>query len=122
LRDPYRNYNKMTVSGLGKLAPRINWTDYIKNTGIKNLDSVIVGQPEFYTALNNEIQATSIEDWKNYLRFHLIQSFSGYLDSATFNNAFTYVQNLSGAKEPRPRWKRVLDAEEGAIGEALGQL
>lgn len=29
---------------------------------------------------------------------------------------------MSGAKSPRPRWKRVIDAEQGAMGEALGQL
>ncbi len=122
LRDPYKNYNKMDMQGLSKLASNINWNDFSKNMGIKKLDSVIVGQPEFYTALNKEIKSTNISDWKNYLQFHLIQSYSGYLDSVSFNNAFTYVQTLSGAKEPRPRWKRVLDAEEGAMGEALGQL
>ncbi len=122
LRDPYKNYNKMNTGELGKLVSNINWNNFAKNIGISKLDSVIVGQPEFYTALNNEITKTNINDWKNYLQFHLIQSYSGFLDSVSFNNAFTYVQSLSGAKEPRPRWKRVLDAEENAIGEALGQL
>jgi len=122
LRDPYKNYNKMNVADLTKLATNINWNDFTKNIGISKLDSVIVGQPEFYSALNHEIKSTNIAVWKNYLQFHLIQSYSGYLDSTSFNNAFTYAQNLSGAKEPRPRWKRVLDAEEGAMGEALGQL
>jgi putative endopeptidase len=122
LRDPYKNYHKMNVADLTRLATNINWDEFTKNIGIKKLDSAIVGQPEFYTALNNEIRSTNIADWKNYLQFHLIQSYSGYLDSTSFNNAFTYARNLSGAKEPRPRWKRVLDAEEGAMGEALGQL
>lgn len=122
LRDPYKNYNKMTITGLSSLAPNVNWADYIKNIGITKLDSVIVGQPEFYTAFSNEIKSTPIEDWKNYVRFHLVQSYAGYLDKASFTNAFEYRRSLSGAKEPRPRWKRVLDAEEGAMGEALGQL
>ncbi len=122
LRDPYKNYNKMNVQDLSKLASNINWNNFMKNVGITNLDSVIVGQPEFYTTLNNEIKSTNINDWKNYLQFHLIQSYNGYLDSVSFNNAFTYAQNLNGAKEPRPRWKRVLDAEENSMGEALGQL
>ncbi len=122
LRDPYKNYNKMDVQHLSRLASNINWNDFMKEVGITKLDSVIVGQPEFYTALNNEIKSTSINDWKSYLQFHLVQSYSGFLDSVSFNNAFTYTQNLSGAKEPRPRWKRVLDAEENSMGEALGQL
>jgi putative endopeptidase len=122
LRDPYKNYNKMSVSGLSKLAPNINWKAYTKEIGIIKLDSVIVGQPEFYTALNNELRTASLDDWKSYLQFHLIQSYSSYLDSTSYDNAFTYSQSLSGAKEPRPRWKRVLDAEQSSMGEALGQL
>ena len=122
LRDPYKNYNKMNLPGINKLAVNINWSDYTRNIGITKIDSVIVGQPEFYTALSNQIKATGIEDWKNYLRFHLILSYAGFLDKASFDNFFEYRKSLSGAKEPRPRWKRVLDAEEAAIGEALGQL
>jgi len=112
----------MNVAGLQKLSSNIDWNNYLKITGITKLDSVIVGQPEFYTALNNEIRSTSIDDWKNYFRFHLIRSSAAYLDSVTFNNAFEYRKTLTGAAKPRPRWKRVLDSEEGAMGEALGQL
>lgn len=122
LRDPYKNYNKMSVEALAKIAPAINWNDFITITGIKKLDSVIVGQPEFYTTLSNQFQSTSIDDWKNYLRFHLVQSYAGYLDRTSVDNAFEYYKTLTGATEQRPRWKRVLDAEEDAMGEALGQL
>ena len=122
LRDPYKNYNKMDLGSLNKMTVNINWNDYTKNIGITKLDSVIVGQPEFYTALSNELKATGVDGWKNYLRFHLLQSYSGFMDKASFDNFFEYRKSLSGAKEPRPRWKRVLDAEEGAMGEALGQL
>ena len=122
LRDPYKNYNKMDLGSLNKMTANINWNDYTKNIGITKLDSVIVGQPEFYTALSNELKATGVDGWKNYLRFHLLQSYSGFMDKASFDNFFEYRKSLSGAKEPRPRWKRVLDAEEGAMGEALGQL
>lgn len=122
LRDPYKNYNKMSLGQLGALTPLINWNDFTKNMGILKLDSVVVGQPEFYTALNNELKSTQLESWKSYLKFHLVASSAPYLDSVTFNNFFTYRKTLSGANEPRPRWKRALDAEENAIGEALGQL
>ncbi len=112
----------MDLAGINKLAANINWNDFTKNIGIPKIDSVIVGQPEFYAALSQELKTTSIEDWKNYLRFHLVMSSAGFLDKASFNNYFEYRRSLTGAKEPRPRWKRVLDAEEGAMGEALGQL
>ncbi len=122
LRDPYKNYNKMDLTGLNKLTANINWNDFTKNIGISKIDSVIVGQPEFYSALSDEIKNTGINDWKNYLRFHLVQSYATYMDKVSFDNYFEYRKSLSGAKEPRPRWKRILDAEEAAMGEALGQL
>jgi len=122
LRDPYKNYNKMTVAALEKLCPNFDWPVYLKNIGIDKLDSVIVGQPEFFATLNTELKATSLDDWKNYLQAHLVMSTAPYLDSQTFMNLFNYRKTLSGASAPRVRWKRVLDAEEGAIGEALGQL
>jgi putative endopeptidase len=38
LRDPYKNYNKMDLTGLNKMAGNINWADFIKNTGITKID------------------------------------------------------------------------------------
>lgn len=122
LRDPYKNYNKMSVGALQALTPNFNWNDFLTTSGIKNLDSVIVGQPEFYAALNAELKATDLDTWKNYMRYNYVADFAAYLDKKTFTDKFDYSKTLSGATEPRPRWKRVLDAEENAIGEALGQL
>jgi putative endopeptidase len=122
LRDPYKNYNKMSIASLQTLSPNINWPSYLKELGINKLDSAIIGQPEFYSALNTELKSANINDWKNYLRFHLITSSASFLDSTTYNNLFEYRKTLSGASTPRPRWKRVLDVEQSAIGEALGQL
>ena len=122
LRDPYKNYNKMSVGSLEKMSPSFPWSVYLDSLGIGKLDSVIVGQPEFITAFNKELTATPLNDWKNYLRFHLVRRNAAYLDSASFMNNFRYVQTVRGSKEPKPRWKRVLDTQEAVMGEALGQL
>ncbi|MHA4811155.1 M13 family metallopeptidase [Flavitalea flava] len=122
LRDPNTNYHKMSMADLQKLSPSVSWQSWIKNMGITHLDSLIVRQPEFFTSLNEEITRTPLQDWKNYLTFHVIREAAPYLDQKTFNNRFLYIQTLSGVKVPRPRWKRVLDAQENAMGEAMGQL
>jgi putative endopeptidase len=122
LRDPNKNYNKITLTSLQKRSPRISWTGWLKNSDISPIDSLIIRQPEFYTALNTELSTTSPEDWKSYLQFHLVQSAAPYLDQQTYANYFAYRRSLTGTAIPRPRWKRVLDAEERAMGEALGQL
>jgi putative endopeptidase len=122
LRNPYANYHKMSLASLNRMTPNINWTLFLKKVGISTLDSVIVGQPEFFIALNNEFKAVPLEEWKEYMRAHLVMGSAPYLDSVTSNHLFEYRKSLSGAAKQRERWKQVLDAEENAIGEALGQL
>jgi putative endopeptidase len=122
LRDPYRNYNKMAITELGTLSKNVDWTKFLNITGIKNIDSVIVGQPEFFSTLDNLLQTTPIETWKADLKFSLISDFSGSLPDAYGQEAFNFFKLLSGAKERRPRWKRVIQAEENSMGEMLGQL
>ena len=122
LRDPERNYNKMSVDKLNELANNLQWPTYLKKIGANQINDVIVGQPEFYSALNHELSSTPLDVWKNYLRFHLLRASAPYMDTLTFNNYFEYRKTLTGASEKRPRWKDVLDAEERAMGEALGQL
>jgi putative endopeptidase len=122
LRDPIKNYNKITRGSLQHLSPSIDWDEWLKNINAGPLDSFIVRQPEFYTALNTELAKTPLADWKSYLQAHLLMNAAPFLDQKTFATYFQYRKTLTGAAIPRPRWKRVLDAEEGAMGEALGQL
>jgi putative endopeptidase len=122
LRDPNANYHKMSTAALQNLTPLISWRDWLKTSGIGHIDSVIVGQPEFMRALNTELGNTPIGDWKSYLQARLVQNAAPFLDRTTYADYFAFRQSLSGVSVPRPRWKRVLDAEERAMGEALGQL
>jgi putative endopeptidase len=123
LRDPYKNYNKMTLANLTTLAKTFDFEKYAAALGVENVqDSIIVGQPEFFTALGKAFAATNLATWKNYIKLKMVVSSASYLDDKTFMNFFNYRKVLTGATAPRPRWKRVLDAEEGAMGELLGQL
>ncbi len=122
LRDPHANYNKMAIGDLHKIAADIDWTNYLAVTGIKNIDSVIVGQPEFFNALNNSLKTVPLTDWKSYVKFNLIHDFAGALPDTFGRAAFQFQRLFSGAKERRPRWKRVIQSEENVMGEMLGQL
>jgi putative endopeptidase len=123
LRDPYANYHKMAITDLKKVSPGIDWAATIATIGVKHVDSVIVGQPEFLKGLDQVISTEEMETLKDYLTFHLVQSFASSLSTPFVNANFDfYGKTINGAKQLRPRWKRTLDAEEEAIGEALGQL
>ena len=122
LRDPYKNYNKMAITDLGKMAGNVDWVSYLKNTGVQKVDSVIVGQPEFFNALNDALTKTPISDWKQYVKFNLISDMAAVLPDAYGVAAFNFGKLFSGAKVRKPRWKRAIQMEEDAMGEMLGQL
>ncbi|NSL89215.1 M13 family metallopeptidase [Chitinophaga sp. Mgbs1] len=124
LRDPEANYHKMPVTELNKIAGNIDWSNFIRQQGITaHADTIIVGQPEFYTALSNAIKSQPLETWKNYLKWQLIASSAqGLSDEIATADFEFYGKLMKGQEKQKPRWKRVLETEEGAMGEALGQL
>ena len=123
LRDPESNYHKMTLDGVAKLTPTIHWKDYLAEGKITGIDTVIVGQPEFFQQLEKSLKSRSLDQWKTYVRWHLATAFAeqagGKYDAENFH---FYGTVLNGTAEQRPRWKRMLDQEEGYLGDALGQL
>ncbi len=123
LRDPYANYNKMSVDELQKITPSIDWKLMLNEMGAGKVDSVIVGQPEFYHQLNSAINKFSLSQWKAYLKFHFVENFANTLSSKIDKEYFHFRGTvISGIKEQRPRWKRIEDATENAMGELLGQI
>jgi len=122
LRDPYANYHKIAITDLKKLSSSIDWEKFLKDIGVTKIDSVIVGQPEFFKSLDASLQSTSIDDLKDYLTYRLVNSFSNALPEKYGLEAFQYGQLFSGAKERKPRWKRVVQSEQSAMGELLGQI
>jgi putative endopeptidase len=123
LRDPYANYNKMAIADFTKMTPSFNWSELMKTMNIAGVDTVIIGQPEFYKQVEKSISTVSIDDWKTYLRWNLVNAFASEL-SSKFNdqNFHFYGTVMTGTTTQRPRWKRILDEEENFLGDALGQL
>lgn len=123
LRDPYKNYNKMAVTSLNKSTPSINWAETLSLLGLKNIDSVVVGQPEFFTQLEISIKKISISDWKTYLKWTLINNYANAMNkSIEEQNFYFYSTVLDGIKEQKPRWKRIVGITDGSLGELIGQI
>jgi len=123
LRDPQANYNPRSLAELGALTPSVRWREYLEIQNIRGLDSVVVGQPEFFEQVERSLASRPSGEWKTYLRWHLASTFAddagGAFDAENFRFFGTI---LNGTPVQRPRWKRVLDATEGYLGDALGQL
>ena len=123
LRDPYANYHKMSVAQLDQLTPGLRWRSWLTQLDAAKVDTVIVGQPAYYQTVGQLLQKTPLADWRDYLRWHLVSEFAGQLSQPIDQEHFHFYNTiLRGQKEQRPRWKRVLDTEEDAMGEMLGQL
>ncbi|HEX4641022.1 MAG TPA: M13-type metalloendopeptidase [Chthoniobacterales bacterium] len=123
LRDPQKNYNKMKVAELQTAMPDFNWSDYFKEIKLSNPGDVNVGQPDFFKAANEVFKTTAVEDWKPYLRWHLIREMASMLSADFVNENFRFYEaTLRGTKQIKPRWKRVVTKEDEEIGQALGKL
>ena len=124
LRDPVKAYNKITLDKLPKLAPGFDWTTWLKDTGIAGkVDYVIVSQPSFISGADKLLARTPLSTWKAWFQWQVIHASAPYLskDFALENFAF-YGTVLSDIKEQQPRWKRAVNATDGALGESLGKL
>jgi putative endopeptidase len=123
LRDPIKNYNKMGVRQLQDLTPDWNWSDYFKTIDLVEPGDVNVRQPEFFKAANDLFKSTSLDDWKAYLRWHLINATAPDLSKDFVDEDFNFKERtLRGTQQIKPRWKRVILSEDDDIGEALGKL
>jgi putative endopeptidase len=123
LRDPIKNYNKLSLAQFNKLTPEINWKDVLPILKVMNADSVIVGQPEFYKALSKLIKQYSIHDWKEYLKWNLINEYASYLNSEIDNQNFKFYGTvMRGTIKQKPRWKRVVQQTNNSLGELIGQV
>jgi putative endopeptidase len=123
LRDPDKNYNKLTVVELTARDPDLGWPDYLAGRGVPNVTNVVVGQPEFFDALDKLIQTNSLADWQTYLRWHLLHGAAGALHHEVEEENFNFFGRiLTGQPQQEARWKRAGRAVDGNLGEALGQL
>ena len=121
--DEIKTYNMMSLEELQAFAPGLNWSRLFSAFGRPDVTEVNVRNPSFFKELSTALQNDSVADWKTFLRWKLILATSSYLSSDLEGEHFDfYGRKLNGQQEMKPRWKRVLDAEYGAIGEAIGRV
>jgi putative endopeptidase len=121
-RDPKNTYHKMNVDEVQKLTPKLDWKRYFKEAGKADVSTVNVESPVFVTEAGKTLTEVPLDTWKTYLRFHLIDGASPFLDDKTVNANFAFRGKiLTGRKQLLPRFKRVINAGQMMIGEAVGE-
>jgi endothelin-converting enzyme/putative endopeptidase len=122
-RDDDARYNRYSVDQLTTLGDVVNWDAYLGEAGIADQDAIVINQPSFVEGFNEIFAATSLNDWKTYMRWSLLNNAAAYL-SAEFDqqNFEFYNKELLGQEEQRPRWKRGVDVVNGSLGEVVGKV
>ena len=121
LRDVQANYNKIAVSDLVNRHPNLNWTGFLNNLGAKT-DSINVGQPAYYDAVNELVKSIPIADWKIYLKANSLERYADDLSKPFVDASFEYTKVLSGQAVQKTRGEKMASVLDNYLGEALGEL
>jgi putative endopeptidase len=123
LRDPVANYHKLATSDAEEKYPNLALEGFFEASGISAPPELVVRQPEFLAALNELVKERPLEDWKIYLRWHVLRAAAPRLGAAAEAESFHFYGSvLSGQPAQEPRWQRSARTIDREIGEALGQL
>jgi putative endopeptidase len=120
-RDPNANYHRMTAAELAQLAPGFGWPALFTGEGRSDISTINVQNPVFVKVADSLLTSAPLDDWKAYLRWHVIDASAQSLSSAFVNEDFRFGSTLSGAKEMLPRDKRCTRATDNGLRDALGQ-
>jgi len=121
-RDPYKQKNKMGLAGLRALTPSFDWSEFFRTVKSPGFETLNVTAPNFFKELNVQLSKESLQNWKNYLRFELVNLYSPFLSAPFVQEDFDFYRKyLRGAEQMQPRWKRCVQYTDDNLGEALGQ-
>jgi len=124
LRDPFKTYHKVTIDSLNLLNPTLNWAEMLNNMEVKGkYDYLVLGQPDFLRELERQLRTTSVNDWKIYLKWYLLNLAGNVLSNDFVMEDFNFNNGvISGQKKIKERWNRMIGFTDGYMGHALGQL
>ena len=122
-RDMVALYNKIPLDELPELMPNFAWDAYLAEAGIDHIDGLVVTQLDHMRAVDGIIGDTSIEDWKTYLTWSVLNANAHLLNEVIDQQNFEfYSKTLRGIEEQLPRWKRAVGAVNNNLGEVVGKV
>ncbi|QRN03588.1 M13 family peptidase [Legionella sp. MW5194] len=121
-RDPHAIYHRMNRKQLEKATPHFSWPAYFAAIGKPDLQEINLAMPGFFKVADEQLQSVPLNDWKTYLRWHLVDAFASYLSAPFVDQNFRMMSILTGAQTLQPRWKRVVATENATLGFAIGKL
>lgn len=122
-RDPNATYNIYNREELKNLLGDYDIDRYLEKLSIGNIERVNIRQPKFFENLGKIMNTLSIDDWKTYFEWNLINTNASALSSDFVNQNFAfYSTKLSGVDKMRPRWKRIIASTNSSLGDPVGKM
>lgn len=123
LRDPHANYHKISRQEFIREYSGFDWLSYFEARGATAAEFLNVGQPSAIQESIKIINDTDLNLIKDYLKYRVILAADTFLDDETYNITFDFFnREMSGQREPKPRWKRAIAMLDGTIGEEIGRI
>jgi putative endopeptidase len=121
--DVHKANNPWRMADFAKKAPGLDWTAYFGAAGLADQPMFIVWHPSAAVGISALAASEPLEAWKDYLAFHAVDRASALLPRAFADERFRFYGTvLTGAKQPRDRWKRAVGAANVRVGDAVGRL
>ena len=110
LRFPDSTYNPISVEDVKKYNNIIDVQAYIETFDGNDIDSVVIGQPEYLNSLSETLQSVPLQTVKNYLSWKYINHYAPYLNQDMEKLHFNfYGTELSGTKEMKPMNEKAIE-------------
>src|SRR5205823_1546696 len=114
--DVHKANNPWKIGDFAVKAPGIDWTALLGGARLDRAPVIIVWHPGAITGLAALVPKVPMNVWRDYLTFHEIDRYAGILPKAFADEGFAfYGKVLSGTPQQRDRWKRAVDATNGAL-------
>lgn len=123
VRDRSARYNLTAVTDLPQMAPGLDWSLFLEGAQIAEEREVVVGMPSFFTGFAAMAPEVSVDDWKTYLSFHLIDGFAYQMSQPFFDARFEFRGRvLRDQQSPRQRWEYALANANVILRDAVGRI
>lgn len=123
MRIPEKTYNKKSLKETISLMGTFDLRYYFNAVGCQTPDTIIVGNPEYLRNFAKVLETESLQTWKNYLKWSVVNHYAGNLNEqfVALNFDF-YGTKLSGKKIQKPMNEKAIDEITNIeIGELLGK-
>jgi endothelin-converting enzyme/putative endopeptidase len=121
--DIHKANNTWKQADFNAKAPGLEWAEYFRGAGMSKQAEFTVWQPTAFAGESALVASVSLETWKDWLAYHLIEDYADVLPKALSDESFAFFgRTLSGTPQRRPRWQRGVFIVDRWLGDAVGKI